>query len=107
RIDNTDIFVIEPKTGAEPRRLTTFAGRDAGRPAWSPDSRSIAFLQGDDPKYSAYSLNKLAVVPAAGGATRVLTASLDRAVQEPLLWSADGNSLTFIVQDDRIAYVGR
>ncbi|HEX2831485.1 MAG TPA: S9 family peptidase [Thermoanaerobaculia bacterium] len=107
RIDNLDLFVIEPKKDAEPRRLTTFIGRDQGRPAWSPDSRFIAFLQGDEPKYSAYSMNKLAVVPAAGGATRVLTASLDRAVQEPLLWSADGTTLSFVVQDDRITYIGR
>ncbi len=107
RIDNRDIFVIEPKKDAEPRRLTTFIGRDHGRPAWSPDSRSLAFLQGDEPKYSAYSMNKLAVVPVAGGATRVLTASLDRAVQEPLLWSADGTALTFVVQDDRITYIAR
>jgi len=108
RIDNLDIFVIEPRKDAQPRRLTTFAGRDnANRPAWSPDSKFIAFLQGDDPKYSAYNLNKLAVVDVAGATTRILTASLDRAVQEPILWSADGKSLTFIVQDDRITYIGR
>jgi len=107
RGNNDDVFVIEPKAGAEPRRLTTFVGRDAGRPAWSPDSKYIAFLEGDEPKFSAYVMNKLAVVPAAGGATRLLTASLDRAVQEPIVWSADGKSLTFIVQDDRITYVAR
>jgi dipeptidyl aminopeptidase/acylaminoacyl peptidase len=107
RTDNTDIFVIEPKAGAEPRRLTTFAGRDSGVAAWSPDSRFLVFLQGDDPKYTAYGMSKLAVVPAAGGATRVLTASLDRAVQEPLDWSADGKTLSFVVQDDRITYLAR
>src|ERR1044071_2109571 len=107
RVDTLDLFVIEPKKDAEPRRLTTFIGRDQGRPAWSPDSRFLAFLEGDDPKYSAYNLYKLAVVPAAGGATRVLTASLDRAVQEPLVWSTDGTTLTFVVQDDRITYVAR
>lgn len=107
RIDNADIFVIEPKPGAEAKRLTTFPGRDAGRPSWSPDSTTIAFLEGDEPKYTAYSLNKLAVVPAAGGPTRILTGALDRAVQDPIVWSADGKSLTFVVQDDRITYVGR
>ncbi|HWS73366.1 MAG TPA: S9 family peptidase, partial [Thermoanaerobaculia bacterium] len=107
RTNNSDIFVIEPKVGAEPRRLTTFLGRDGGRPAWSPDSRFLAFLQGDEPKYTAYSLYKLAVVPAGGGETRVLTASLDRAVQEPLAWSADGKTLSFVVQDDRITYAAR
>lgn len=107
RVDNSDIFVIEPKAGAEMRRLTSFIGRDSGRPAWSPDSQFLAFLEGDEPKYSAYSLNKLAVVPAAGGATRLLTVGLDRAVQDPIAWSADGKSLSFVVQDDRITYVAR
>jgi cyanophycinase len=107
RADNTDLFVIEPKAGAQPRKLTTFSGPDRGVPSWSPDSQSIAYLQGDEPKFAAYQMNKLAVVPAAGGAARVLTASLDRAVQEPLVWSADGKQLSFVVQDDRITYLGR
>ncbi len=107
RIDNTDIFVVEAKAGAEPRQLTTFPGPDGGRPSWSPDSQSIAYLQGDEPKYSAYNLNKLAVVRAAGGQPRLLTTSLDRAVQGPIAWSADGKTLTFVVQDDRITYAAR
>ena len=107
RVENTDLFVIEPKAGAQPRKLTTFAGPDEGTPSWSPDSRWIAYLQGDEPKFSAYHLNKLAVVPAAGGPARVLTAGLDRAVQEPLVWSGDGKQLSFVVQDDRITYIGR
>src|SRR5579859_771811 len=107
RSDNSDIFVIDATPGAEPRKLTTFPGPDGGRPAWSPDSQFIAYLQGDEPKYSAYNLNKLAIVPVAGGAPRVLTAALDRAVQGPIVWSADGKTLTFIVQDDRITYVAQ
>ena len=107
RTDNSDIFVIEPKAGAEPRRLTTFIGRDSGRPSWSPDGKYVAFLEGDDPKYTAYGLSKLAIAPVAGGETRILTTALDRAVQDPLVWSADGRSITFVVQDDRITYLGR
>jgi len=107
RADNSDIYVIEPKAGAQPRKLTTFSGADHGVPAWSPDSQSIAYLQGDEPKFSAYQMNKLAVISAAGGAAHVLTAALDRAVQEPLVWSADGKQISFVVQDDRITYIGR
>ena len=107
RGENTDIFVIEPKAGAQPRKLTTFSGPDRGVPSWSPDSQSIAYLQGDEPKFSAYQMNRLAVISATGGAARVLTAALDRAVQEPLVWSAGGKQISFVVQDDRITYIAR
>jgi Tol biopolymer transport system component len=107
RVENTDVFVIEAKPGAEMRKLTTFAGPDGGRPSWSPDSQYLAYLQGDEPKYSAYNLSKLAVIPVAGGQPRLLTTALDRAVQDPIVWSADGRTLTFVVQDDRITYIAR
>jgi dipeptidyl aminopeptidase/acylaminoacyl peptidase len=107
RTNDSNIYVIEAKPGAEPRVLTMFPGPDGGRPAWSSDGSLIAYLQGDEPKYSAYNLNKLAVVPSAGGLARVLTAGLDRAVQGPLVWSKDGTTITFLVPDDRIVYVGR
>ncbi len=107
RIENTDVWVIEAKAGAEMRKLTTYAGNDGGRPAWSPDGQYIAYLQGDETKYSAYGLNKLAVVPVAGGQPKLLTLALDRAVQGPIAWSADGRTLTFVVQDDRVTYIAR
>ncbi|MGE5357666.1 MAG: S9 family peptidase, partial [Bacteroidales bacterium] len=107
RIDNRDIYVIEARPGADMRKLTTFVGPDGGRPAWSPDGQFIAYLQGDEPRFSAYERYKLAVVPVAGGQPRLLTVALDRAVQGPLAWSADGKTLTFIVQDDRITYLAR
>jgi dipeptidyl aminopeptidase/acylaminoacyl peptidase len=107
RTEDTNIYVIEAKPGSEARQLTTFAGPDSGRPAWSPDGQSIAYLQGDEPRFSAYNQEKLAIVPAAGGAPRVLTASLDRSVSGPLVWSPDGRTLTFLVADDRAVYVGR
>lgn len=102
-----NVFVVEAKPGAEVKQLTPPATPDAGRPAWSPDGRRIAYLFGDEPKYSAYAQSRLAIVPAAGGAPTVLAASLDRPVSGPLLWSADGASLFFTVDDDRETYVGR
>jgi dipeptidyl aminopeptidase/acylaminoacyl peptidase len=107
RNQDTNLFVIEAKTGAEPRQLTTFGGPDGGRPSWSPDGQLVAFVQGDETRYSAYHQNKLAVVPAAGGEPRVLSAALDRGVSGPFLWAPDGRSILFIVADDRITYVGR
>ena len=106
RAGNTDIWVIEAKPGATPRKLTTFEGPDEGKPRWSPDGRFIAYLQGDEPRYYAYHLNKLAVVAVGGGDARVLTSALDRAVGAPE-WSADGKSLYFLVEDDRTQHVAR
>jgi dipeptidyl aminopeptidase/acylaminoacyl peptidase len=107
RSPDANVFVVEARAGAEPKQLTTHQGTDGGRPAWSPDGRWIAFLRGDEPRFSAYNLNKLAVVPAAGGAVKVLTEALDRSVSGPILWTPDGNALLFLVADDRVVYVGR
>jgi len=107
RTSDTNVYVIEAKPGAEPLQLTTFNGPDGGRPSWSPDGKWIAYLQGDEPRFTAYSLDKLAVVPAVGGPARLLTKKLDRDVASPILWSNDGKSLTFLVSDDRVVYVGR
>jgi dipeptidyl aminopeptidase/acylaminoacyl peptidase len=107
RNPDSNIFVVEARPGAEVRQLTTSATPDATGPAWSPDGRSIAFLVGDEPRFSAYSQNKLAVVPAAGGAPKILTAALDRPVSGPLFWTADGASLLFQFEDDRESCVGR
>ncbi len=104
---DSNIFVIEAMAGAEARQLTTFTGRDGGRPAWSPDGRFIAYFQGEEARYSAYGMNKLALVPADGGPSRELAPALDRPVSGPILWTADGKRLLFIVADDRAAYVGR
>jgi len=108
RNDDTNVYVVEAKHGAEPRQLTTYAGSDGGRPSWSPDGKWIAYLQGDETKYNAYSMNKLAIVPALeDGPPRVLTAALDRPVSGSIIWSSDSRNLFFTVADDRIAYVGK
>jgi dipeptidyl aminopeptidase/acylaminoacyl peptidase len=107
RAPDSNIFVVEAKAGAEPKQLTTFEGPDGGRPAWSPDGRWIAFFRGDEPRFSAYNLNKLAVVPAAGGPAVILTEKLDRGVSGPILWTPDGKNILFLVADDRVVYVGR
>jgi len=107
RSSDSNIYVIEARPDGEAKALTSFPGPDAGRPAWSPDGRWIAFLQGDDPKYSAYDQSKLAVVPSDGGAARLLAPGLDRDCGEPILWAPDGRSIVFPVEDDRAVYAGR
>ena len=103
---NRDVFVVEARSGAEPRRLTTTTAEETGRLGWSPDGTRISYLLGDELKYSAYDQMRLAVIPAAGGEARTLTDAIDRPVSSAV-WSSDGRSLTFIVVDDRSERVAR
>lgn len=107
RTANEDLWAIEARAGAEPRRLTASPEGEAGRPAWSPDGSRIAVLVGDTDANYAYDLGKLAVVPAAAPAPvapRVLTTDLDRAVSNPM-WAGDGSQIFVLVEDDRTQYV--
>ncbi len=101
---NTDVFVVDAQAGAKPTRLTSTTAHEGGRPAWSPDGRTIAYLLGDENKYSAYDQDRLATIPVTGGQPRMLTDSLDRPVTSPL-WSADGASIIVGVVDDRSQHV--
>ena len=100
---DADIYVMDARRGTRPTQLTDFDGPDGGRPAWSPDGRWLAFTRGDEPKYSAYHLNKLAVVASDGSAAaRVVTAALDRPVSIER-FSADGRAVLATMSDDRAA----
>jgi dipeptidyl aminopeptidase/acylaminoacyl peptidase len=109
---NHDLFVVDAASDrVEPTRLTRFKGSDndpdwESYPAWSPDGRAIAYLQGGPVELFSYGVRRLAVIPAAGGEPRILTASLDRNVTSPA-WSADGRSLSFLVEDDGIQWIGQ
>ncbi len=106
RTDNTDIWLIDAKPGGQARQVTTSKAADGGPPAWSPDGKQIAYLTGEEIKYSAYNQNTLAVIAAAGGEPRILASSLDRPVRAPA-WTPDGSALTFVVVDDRSQYPAR
>jgi dipeptidyl aminopeptidase/acylaminoacyl peptidase len=104
RTDNWDVYLIEPKPGARERQLTTALEADAypdweSAPAWSPDSKTIAYLHGGDPKKIEYATHSLAIVPAAGGEAKVLTPALDRNVFKPR-WAPDGKSILVLLEDD-------
>ncbi|HET7695131.1 MAG TPA: S9 family peptidase [Vicinamibacterales bacterium] len=106
RHDNTDVWVIDARPGAQPRQITTTPVSDEGPLSWSPDGRQIAFVVGEELKYSAYSQNRLAVVPSAGGQPRYFAESLDRPIRQPV-WEEGGSSLAFVVVDDRTQYPAR
>ena len=95
------VYVLDfDSGGAEPRRLTA-EDETGSRPSFSPDGSLIAYFHtpydGTSPHHG-----QVAVMAAAGGERRVLTASLDRncepypAVREPV-W--DGDRIVFGVED--------
>jgi len=104
---DNDVFVIAARAGATAKRLTDFPGPDDGRPSWSPDGKWIAFFRGDEPKYQAYNLSKLAIVPSDGSApARVLTTALDRPLSSAE-FSSDGKSVYVLLADDREQQLAR
>jgi dipeptidyl aminopeptidase/acylaminoacyl peptidase len=112
RDNNRDIYVVDAKPGARPRQVTTFIGDDADPgwgghgPVWSPDGRSIAYVQGGPPELFDYATQNVAVIPSAGGAPKVLTPGLDRQVISPS-WSSDGASVFFLLEDDRVYHLAK
>jgi dipeptidyl aminopeptidase/acylaminoacyl peptidase len=107
RDPTAQLFVAEAKPGATEKALTQADSRGGrSRPEWSPDGKWIAFLEGDEKKYGAYSMNHMAIVASDGsGAPRRMESveSLDRSVFSPS-FSDDGKFIRFLLIDDRSVY---
>jgi dipeptidyl aminopeptidase/acylaminoacyl peptidase len=110
----TELFVAGARAGASEKALTTLADRVEGgeeptRPEWSPDGKWIAVLENDEKKYQEYSMPRLALVAADGSSKAALVkpaSDLDRGVSAPR-FTADGQSISFLVTDDRSVYPAR
>jgi len=80
----------KPNAQVEPRSLTIeklYMTRQIGRPTWSPDGKSIAFISNMSGR------NNIWVVPAEGGFPTQLTVSDQR--QTGVAWSPDGKWIAY------------
>ncbi len=79
--------------GQPPRLLLHTPKFSYTRPTASPDARTVAFLI-ENLSDLTYAQTQLGIIPADGGAPKVLTAQFDRSVARPK-WSIDGKYIYF------------
>ena len=103
QLGQDEILLVAAEPGAQPRRLLTTWSPNHQHLEWSPDGMLVAFLEGDEPRYNAYMMDRLALIEVSSGGVRQLTGSLDRAVLSPV-FSADGQAIEFAVEDDGYQY---
>jgi dipeptidyl aminopeptidase/acylaminoacyl peptidase len=101
-----EIYVIDAKAGATPQKIVSCNSPSGQRIRWSPDGKSILYLEGLELKYGAYSQNSLRVVSFSGGTPTKLAEKLDRGIIAPE-FTADGQAITFHFDDDRKVFIGR
>ncbi len=89
----TDLWIVASDSSEKEAPLVrlTDSSRPKHSPAFSPDGEQIAYLTAEDGVYGVY---HIAVIPAAGGEPRVLTAVLDRWVTS-FEYSRDGEWIYF------------
>ncbi len=92
----SDIYAIDVNTGVV-RQLTTRDGPDSN-PRVSPNGRWIAYT-GYDLTDDSWIESKLYVMAADGSNQRLLSATLDRSVQDPK-WAPDNSGVYFDVQSE-------
>lgn len=106
RNDNTDIWIMDAKSGATLKQITTWPGADRD-PQWSPDGKLIAYLQSSSNEaFTMYGQNKLAIVSANGGTSPLFIRPIDRPIRD-IHWSKQGQIISFLFTDDRKQNIGQ
>jgi len=100
-----DIALI-PASGGDVRVLTHSHTSNQQSLQFTPDSRSLAYRVGAEPRYYAYQQDQLFVIPVAGGSPHAVTAGLDRAVMSATLLP-DNQSAVVTIEDDGSVYPAR
>lgn len=104
------IFVADATPGATEKAITPVENRAGrGAPEWSPDGKWLAYLETDEKKFGAYSMQHLTMVTADGSSapTRVkATEALDRGVSNPQ-FDFESKYIRFLVTDNRSVYLSQ
>ncbi|HEV2963885.1 MAG TPA: S9 family peptidase [Candidatus Angelobacter sp.] len=96
-VENSAVYVAEAHAGAKPRRITAGDGKalhDDSAPAWSPDSKRLAFLS-DAAKAGQ---QQLYVIDATGGVAKRLT-NVKGFLAAPG-WSPDGKTIALLFTEN-------
>jgi len=88
----SDIWIVRADSGGAPYRVLIAGAGPDGSASWSPDGLQIAFLT--RAQAGAIGSQRVAVMPSAGGAPRVVVEPRTFTPARPE-WSADGKSLFF------------
>jgi dipeptidyl aminopeptidase/acylaminoacyl peptidase len=94
---NEDLYVLRLDTKAEPRNITADNPANDSSPVYSPDGKSIAFLQ-QKIKFFYADRERLMLYDRATGKSRELTPDFDRSCSHPQ-WLADNRRLVFEAED--------
>jgi len=93
---NSEVHEIRVADGAL-RALTTRQGPDHS-PAVSPDGKRVAYLGFDDQRHG-YENTRLHVMDRDGGNAQVVSAALDRSVEQPT-WAPSGREMIVHYEDE-------
>lgn len=111
RHNNWDVY-IKAVAGAQPaKRLTDNRGPDAepawgARPQFSPDGSALLYLDGGAAEHIWYTNVTVGHIDLASGQVSNVSAFTDRNCASPA-WSATGNSVYCLFEDDRSVQLAR
>jgi dipeptidyl aminopeptidase/acylaminoacyl peptidase len=98
RLDHDQVLIALDVASGKARMLTEGSGRDCHSPRYSPDGRWLAYVSRDQAK-SPIDQEKLTLLDRELGTSAVISAGWDRAVNAPLAWAGDSQSVWFTAED--------